>query len=132
MSAGTANPAPADVQAFCRLIEDIEALPDVLRPGFDEDEDDSMRLNHEGAAALVESFMKATPHALARPLGAYLVYSLASFRVDAQWFMEVLEDYPFNLRAGSGAAASAPEPTRSNIMEFVPRSARVIEGQRPA
>lgn len=105
MSAGTANTASADVQAFCRLIKDIQALPDVLRPGFEEDEEDSMRLNHEGAAALIESFMKATPHALARPLGAYLVYSLASFQVDAQWFREVFEDHPFNLRASSGAAA---------------------------
>ena len=84
------------VRAFCALLDRIEALPEVLRPGFRYDDDDSTRFDHEAARKLVDEALADVPRGeFSRAIGTYLSFALHGYvsgGADEEWFSSVFND----------------------------------------
>jgi hypothetical protein len=116
------QPDPAEVrkgiEAFCRLLGDICALPEVVRPGRKRGEDDAMSHDYPGAARLLherlggEEFDGHDRHVgYIRALAVYLNDSGLGFGfgADEMTVARVMKDFA-RLEGGAGEAAEAETP----------------------
>ena len=88
-------PAHQDVgvRAFCSLLEQIEALPEVRKPDFKAGADDSTRYDFDAAAGLIHQALHDAPRgAFVDSLALYLVHVVNGWvpEPDAAWFNAAL------------------------------------------